>query len=153
MKIGLILLVALPFAFPGAADAACLPALSVSATTLNFGVYDPEAASSDKSTGTITLQCTIGLLPSFNVALSTGGSGSYAMRQLANGSSVLAYNLYADSSHTMVWGDGTGGTTMDSFSGLISLGATNFTVYGRAPKGQYPAPGSFTDTITVTVTY
>jgi spore coat protein U-like protein len=139
--------------FPQTARAICVPALSVSATGVNFGVYDPGAASSTKSMGTVAVQCTIGILPSFQVALSTGGSGSYATRKMSNGTDRLSYNLYTDAGRTIIWGDGSGGTSINSFGGLISLGSTSFTVYGKAPKGQYPAPGSFTDTITVTVTY
>jgi spore coat protein U-like protein len=135
------------------AQAVCVPSLSVSATTLDFGVYDPGATSSTKSTGKVTVQCLVGVLPSFSVALSTGNSGSYATRQMANGTDRLDYNLYTDSNHTMVWGDGTGTTSTASFSGLISLLSTSFVVYGRMPRAQYPAPGTFTDTITVTVTY
>ena len=146
-------LAALMLLVPEAAWAVCVPALSVSATTLNFGIYDPSAGAADKSTATISLQCTIGLLPSFSVALSTGGSGSYTMRRMTNGGDALNYNLYTDPNGTMIWGDGSGGTSIDSFDGLISLGTTTFTVYGAVPQGQYSAPGAFADTITVTVTY
>jgi spore coat protein U-like protein len=138
---------------PDAAQTACIPSLSVGATALSFGVYDPGSASSIKSTGTVTVECLVGVLPSFTIALSAGNSGSYAVRQMSNGSDRLNYNLYTDSNHTVVWGDGTGATSTDSFAGLISLLSTNFTVYGRVPHAQYPAPGTFTDTITVTVTY
>jgi spore coat protein U-like protein len=138
---------------PNAAMAACIPSLSANASVVNFGVYDPGAAMSTRSTGTITLQCLIGLLPSFTVALSTGGSNSFTTRTMTNGSSTLNYNLYVDSNRMMIWGDGTGGTSTQSFGGLLSLGSINFTAYGRVPKGQYPAPGSFSDTITVTVIY
>ncbi|HEY1836877.1 MAG TPA: spore coat U domain-containing protein [Rhizomicrobium sp.] len=135
------------------AQAICVPSLGVSATELNFGVYDPGAASANTSMATITLQCAVGLLPSFSVALSPGGSGSYAMRRMTNGSAVLSYNFYTDPNDTVVWGDGSGTTSTDSSSGLLSLGATSFTVYGSVPRGQYPAPGSFADEIMVTVTY
>jgi spore coat protein U-like protein len=120
---------------------------------LNFGVYDPGAASAGKSTATITLKCLVGLLPSFNVTLSAGNSGSYAVRKMTEGGDTLSYNLYTDSNDTMIWGDGNGGTSTDNYDGLISLGGTQFTVYGAVPHGQYPATGNFTDSITVTVTY
>lgn len=152
MKTRLALLVVLLF-MPQIAGAVCVPALTVNATTLNFGVYDPGAESSDNSTATISLQCAIGLLPSFTVALSTGDSGSYSPRRMLNGSSTLSYNLYIDQRHMVVWGDGTGATSTESFDSLLSLGGTNFTVYGSAPPGQYATPGTFADTITVTVTY
>lgn len=138
---------------PESALAACIPSLSVDASALNFGVYDSGAAMSTRSTGTITLQCLVGLLPSFTVALSTGGSNDFGTRKMSNGGDTLSYNLYTDSNHMVVWGDGTAGTSTQTFDGLLSLGSTNFTVYGRAPEGQYPAPGSYADTITVTVTY
>lgn len=137
----------------GPTVAACIPSLSVNASALNFGVYDPGAATSTRSTGAITLQCLVGLLPSFTVAISAGGSNDFSAREMSNGGGTLSYNLYVDSQHMMVWGDGTAGTSTQSFSGLLSLGSTNFTIYGRAPKGQYPAPGNYTDTIIVTVTY
>jgi spore coat protein U-like protein len=120
--------VAFALLVPQAAQAVCVPALSVSATALNFGVYDPGAGSADKSTATISLQCTVGLLPSFTVALSAGNSASYSARRMTTGSDALRYNLYTDSNDTMIWGDGSGATSTDSFDGIISLGATNFTV-------------------------
>jgi spore coat protein U-like protein len=138
---------------PGSVLGACIPRLSVSATALDFGVYDPGSSMATKSNATVTLQCLVGLLPSFTVALSPGGSGNYSQRAMSQGGNALLYNIYVDPNGTMVWGDGSGATSTKSFSGLLSLGATNFTAYGIAPKGQYVAPGNFSDTITVTVTY
>lgn len=146
-------LVALALLVPQLAHAACIPSLRVSATLLNFGVYDPGATAAGKSTATITLKCLVGLLPSFSVALSAGNSGSYAVRKMMNGGDALNYNLYTDSNATMIWGDGNGGTSTDNYDGLISLGSTQFTIYGAVPHGQYPATGNFTDSIMVTVTY
>ena len=68
--------------------------------------------------GSVAVQCTIGILPSFQVALSTGGSGSYATRKMSNGTDTLSYNLYTDAGHTIIWGDGSGGTSTNSFGGL-----------------------------------
>lgn len=147
------ILIALFLLTPNMTMAACIPSLSVNASALSFGVYDPGAAMSTRSTGTIAVECLVGLLPSFSVSLSTGGSNDFGTRKMSNGSDTLSYNLYTDSNHMMIWGDGTGGTSTKTFDGLLSLLSTNFTVYGRAPKGQYPAPGGYSDTIIVTVTY
>jgi spore coat protein U-like protein len=145
------LIAVLAMLWPLPAGAICT-SFGVSATTLDFGVYDPGSASPTQSNGSVTVQCGIGVLPSFTVSLSKGG-GSYAQRQLANGTDRLDYNLYADGAHMMVWGDGTGGTVTQGLSGLITLGATTYTDYGLADRGQHPAPGMYGDTITVTVNF
>jgi spore coat protein U-like protein len=136
---------------PVPAKAVCV-GFGVTATALGFGVYQPSAASPTTSQGTVTVQCGIGLLGAFSVALSKG-TGSFAQRTMKMSSNSLNYNLYTDLAHSMVWGDGTGGTFTQSFSALISLGSINYTVYGQIPSGQYPAPGPYNDTITATVTF
>lgn len=136
---------------PVPAQAVCV-SFGVTASLLDFGVYDPGAAGNAASTGGVSVQCGIGILPAFSVSLSKG-SGSYAQRTLTNGADRLNYNLYADGGHTMVWGDGTGGTVTQSLTGIITLGATTYTVYGLVGGGQHPAPGGYGDTITVTVTF
>jgi len=131
-------------------------ACNVSATAVAFGIYDPLSGSPDDSTGTINVHCTFLLaLPlSYEVRLSTGGSGSYAARTLASGGNTLSYNLYTSASHATVWGDGSGGTGTVSFSSLGLLSHNrNYTVYGRLPAGQDAAVGSYSDTITVTLDY
>ena len=136
---------------PMPARAACV-GFAASATGLSFGTYDPGTASANASQGTVTVQCAVGILAAFSVALSQG-SGSYSQRVLTNGGNRLRYNLYMDPGHAIVWGDGTGGTSFQTYAALIALGATSYTVYGAAPAGQYPAQGFYTDVITATVTF
>jgi len=137
--------------FPASAHAICT-SFGVTATALDFGVYDPDASGPSSSTATVTVQCGVGILPAFSVALSSGG-GTYAQRFMINGTERLNYNLYADAAHMTVWGDGTGATVVQSLSGLITLGSTRYTVYGLIDSGQYPAPGGYSDTITATVNF
>jgi spore coat protein U-like protein len=146
-----LLVLSLTALLPFPAKAVCV-GFGVTATALGFGVYNPGAASPTPSQGTVTVQCTIGLLGGFSVALSKG-TGSFAQRTMVMGGNVLDYNLYADLAHSMIWGDGTAGTFAQNFSAVISLGSINYTVYGLIPLGQYPAPGPYTDTITATVTF
>ncbi|QFG77200.1 spore coat protein U domain-containing protein [Acidithiobacillus sp. 'AMD consortium'] len=149
-------LAALLILAPTAADASC----SVTATGVAFGTYVPSAASN--STGTVTVSCSalVGLLFSWTIALNAGvnSGGSFSNRRMASGSSYLSYQLYTNSGHTTVWGDGTGGTSTVPGSCLISLlgllhCSGSATVYGQIPALQNPSPGSYTDTITVTITY
>ena len=154
MKRKLALAALLIFA-PTAVDAAC----SVTATGVAFGTYVPSAASN--STGTVTVSCsaTLGLLFNWTIALNAGvnSGGSFSNRRMASGNSYLSYQLYTDSGHTTVWGDGTSGTATVSGNCLISfLGipcSGSATVYGQIPALQNPSPGAYTDTITVTITY
>jgi spore coat protein U-like protein len=65
--------------------------------------------------------------------------------------SLLKYNLYSDSTHMTIWGDGTGGSS--TVTGTNGHTTNNFTVYGQIPTPQGIAPNNYSDSITVTVTY
>lgn len=125
----------------------------VSATAMSFGNYNAAAPGAATANSTITVSCVDAgrELPSFTVALSTGGSGTYSPRQLLSGLNTLAYNIFTTGGFTTVWGNGTGGSVIVSDNGTVN--SVSFTAYGRVPAGQYVAAGSYTDTITVTVTY
>ncbi|KAK6024708.1 spore Coat Protein U domain protein [Ostertagia ostertagi] len=151
------------FAWAGPARALCITGLctcTLGTTNVAFGTYSPLAFGNTDTTGTVKVDCggVVGLLIPFSIAISAGGSGSYANRQMKSGSNQLAYNLYTDASYTTVWGDGTSssqlvnaGVTLD----LAGLAPTqNFYVYGRIPGRQLSAvPGVYVDTISVTLTY
>lgn len=132
---------------------ALLQTCTVSAVGVNFGTYNPLSLTAATATGTVNVTCTLGLFSSWTVTLSTGDSNSFAQRVLENGAASLGYNLYTSAAYSSVWGDGTGGTGVQS--GTQTLGTTNvtYTVYGRIPARQDVAAGSYLDTITVTVSY
>lgn len=145
-----------------AARALCVSPLcscSVSTTALLFGAHNPLAGATDSS-ASVRVNCggVAGLLIPFRIDLGRGGAASYAPRRLSSGTNTLAYNLYADAGRTSVWGDGTGGSVaVDSSVLLDVLGwapTRTFTVYGRIGAGQTATvPGSYADSISVTVTY
>ncbi len=134
---------------------------TVTAGSINFGIYNPLAGVGDASTGALRVVCTGNGGGSTNVtvgvSLTAGSSGNYATRTMQSGANKLAYNIYWDPQHTVVMGDGTGG----SYSGTAgpitiingrSIQATG-TMYGFVPSGQDVGAGSYIDIITVTVTY
>ncbi|MDE2069775.1 MAG: spore coat protein U domain-containing protein [Gammaproteobacteria bacterium] len=133
------------------------PSCTISSTAVNFGNYNPLNVASVTGTSTLTFQCPSGVPRSgitYTISLSSG-SGTYVQRTLTSGGNVLNYNLYTDSTLTTVWGDGSSGST--TVSTTVSrpqarAGVTN-TVYGNIPAQQDMIPGSYTDTITVTVTF
>jgi spore coat protein U-like protein len=134
---------------------------TISAGGIAFGIYNPLSAVSDASTGTLRITCTGSGTGSANVTanltLSTGMSGSFATRKMFSGANTLNYNIYWSTAYTQIMGDGTGG----SFAGTagpfnVPAGGSNFatgTMYGLIPASQDVVPGSYTDVITVTVTY
>ncbi|HEX5282293.1 MAG TPA: spore coat U domain-containing protein [Micropepsaceae bacterium] len=136
---------------PGAAWAAGA-SCTVSAAPVAFGTFNP-FGSVVTATGTISVTCSGGSPSSpYTIALSTGGSGSFTTRHMSDGfSDNLNYNLYTSAAHTSIWGDGTSGTV--TVGGTNGHTTNNFTAYGQLPTPQGVTPNSYTDTITVTVTY
>ena len=130
-------------------------ACTISASGVTFGAYDTRAAGPDDGTGSIDLLCH----PrdsSVSVALSAGGSGSFATRRMSSGGAQLDYNLYTSSARTIVWGDGSGGTSSVVLTdGGVSGGRRRFSadIFGRIPARQNVPAGTYVDTIVMTVTF
>ncbi|WP_207553674.1 spore coat U domain-containing protein, partial [Teichococcus deserti] len=128
--------------------ATVLKLCSVTATNLAFGDYTPTAASDQ--TSTLTVLCTTNT--PYTIALNLGTAASATARAMtsAGTSTTLNYVLYRDASRTAVWGETTG---TDTQAGTGTGTNQAITVYGRVPANQRPQPGSYTDTVTVTLTY
>lgn len=142
---------ALCLAAPAAADAAC----TVSVTGVAFGAYDPHGASPDDSTGSVSATCLI-IDAAPNVEISSGSAPNFTTRRMSNGPSTLNYNLYTNAAHTIVWGDGSGGSstaTLTLTGTFIIWRSYSRTIYGRIPTGQNVTAGSYGDLLVVTVTF
>jgi spore coat protein U-like protein len=131
---------------------------SVSSTGTAFGIFDTLSGSDKDVIGTISVTCTgnIGDPVNYTIALSPGG-GSFASRTMQAGAPQISYNLYSDAARTVIWGDGTNGTSVvtDSYTLPASSNTLQYTVYGRIPgSGQNGAvAGGYTDTIVITLNY
>ncbi|ECE6961957.1 spore coat U domain-containing protein [Salmonella enterica subsp. enterica] len=122
----------------------------VSTATLTFTAVGVIAANDDAST-TLSVQCTNTTPYNIGLNAGTGTGATVASRKMTGtGGALVNYTLYSDTNRTTVWGQ-TIGTDTVSASG--SGAAQSYTVYGRVPVQTTPAPGAYTDTITVTVTY
>lgn len=129
-------------------NAAC----NVSATTLNFGAYNPGSATALTGSSTVSVYCTSG--SPYTAALNVGsGGGTFATRTLTSGGSTLNFNLYRDAAYAQIWGDGTASTYTVAGTGSGLLTANTITVYGQIPISQDKPIGTYTSTITVTVNY
>ena len=129
----------------------------VSTMSVAFGVYSPLSGASRESTGSVIVSCheVLSGVVSYSITLSAG-NGSYASRSMLSGGHALGYYLFKDSARTLVWGDGTGGSTLlgDSYTMILSPTTRTYPVYGRIPGGQTQARvGTYVDTIMVTVTF
>lgn len=159
MKAGRATVLALAILSAGWSQGVLALSCSVSAISTSFGVYSPLSPGALDGTGQVTVRCEqllISILVSYTIQLSSGSSGSYAPRNMNGPGYQLAYNLYNDASHTQVWGDGSLGTGVVSdgyLLGIIFPVVRSYNVYGRIPAGQNVAPGSYTDSIVVTVNY
>ena len=141
-------------------SATVLKACTVNATNINFGNYTPGAG---PLTGNSTISVKCSKSTPYTVALNAGSTagGSYAQRLMAYGAETLQYNLYTAATFATVFGDGTAGTATGAGAGAgLGAAAQTYTAYGRlvdSVANQNAAPNAaastYTDTVTVTVTY
>lgn len=100
-------------------------------------------------TSTIGVQCTNGT--TYTISLDDGsGGGTTTTRTMEFGGEDVAYTMSKDAARTQNWGD-TGGEIATGFTGNGAV--QNQTVYGRVPPQLTPTPATYTDLVTITVTY
>lgn len=116
-------------------------------TNLNFGSNNLLNANVDQTSG-FNVQCT-NTTP-FNIGLNNGANFS-GTRRMADGSgNYVNYDLYQNTGRTTAWGTTIGTNTLAATGTGASVG---YTVYGRVPTQTTPAPGNYSDTVTISVTY
>lgn len=119
-------------------------------SVVNFGIVNVLAgAPNTAGVGTLAVHCSAGT-PAYTVALSAGQSGQFSSRTLRAGAEMLHYNLYIDSSRRVIWGDGSGGSSVVKVS---TGGLSTLNVFGSVPAGQDVPAGSYADDITATLDF
>jgi spore coat protein U-like protein len=121
----------------------------VSASAINFGTMGAIAANVDQ-TSTLTVNCSS--TTPYTIGLSAGGGSgaTVATRKMTSGANAVNYTLYRDAGRTLVWGTTIG---TDTLAGTGSGANQALTIYGRVPAQTVPPPGTYNDTVTVTITY
>jgi spore coat protein U-like protein len=121
---------------------------TVSASTVNFGSSGVLQAALD-ATGTISVVCT-NAAP-YTIALDGGmaAAADPTQRKMTRSSEEIIYGLYQNAGRNQPWGDLAGATVAGTGTGL----SQNFTVYGRVPAQTTPSPGTYSDTVVVTLNY
>jgi spore coat protein U-like protein len=123
-----------------AVQASVLPQCVISASTLNFGNYDPNAAGPLAGTSTITLTCTK------NTGYSVALSAASGFRMTNGAGDLLSYSLYQPNGTTL-WSATPVGGTATSRAGIP------LTVNGSIAAGQDVATGNYSDAVVATVTF
>jgi len=133
---------AVSFTVQSSAPAAC----GLSVTNLNFGVYSGTAGDAQSS-----LSVTCSSSTAYSIALGSGANFSTTRRMSGASGQHIAYSLFSNSARTIAWGNGSVlGTTV---SGTGSGTAQSFPVFGRTSVGAPPDPGTYSDSVIVTVAY
>lgn len=131
---------------------------SASTAAVVFGTYAPLSGAGVSTTGSVTVTCqaTVALLVSYAISLGGGASGNIQARAMSGTGGTLPYQIYTNAGHTIVWGDGTGGSQTQGTSYLLSVlvpVVNTFTAYGTIAANLRVSPGTYGDTVTVLVTY
>jgi len=69
---------------------------------------------------------------------------------MANGATTIQYQMFTNSGHTTNWGNTVGTDTVSATGNGTNQ---SYTVYGQVPVQTSVAPATYSDTVTVTVTY
>lgn len=118
----------------------------------NLSFADSDGLSDDTLEFVITVSCTspvIGATLDLNNGLHAN-EASPTQRRMESGGNFLEYNLFTDASHTQIWLDGEGGTGHGVMDGVD---VKNFTVYAKRLATPGAVAGSYSDTVTYTLTY
>jgi spore coat protein U domain-containing protein, fimbrial subunit CupE1/2/3/6 len=121
----------------------------VSTVGVNFGSSGAITANVD-ATGSAAVQCT-NTTP-YVAALNGGNSGATdpTQRKMSKASETITYGLYRDVARSLPWGSTAGTNTV---SGTGSGSSQALTVYGRVAAQTTPSPGTYTDSVILTLTY
>lgn len=134
-----------------AAGAACTVILG----NLSFGPYDALSSAPATTSGNAVVSCNDAPPAMVQMQLSASAvSGGFFPRRMRNtgGTDTLDYNFYADVGATSVWGDGTGGTVTRT-QHVPKNTPWSVTFYGRISPNQDVAPGSYADTLAITIVF
>ncbi|HEY1141235.1 MAG TPA: spore coat U domain-containing protein [Lysobacter sp.] len=121
----------------------------ISAPNIDFGSVGVTTANTD-TTSTLTVACTPGTAYSLSLDAGTGAGSTITDRRMASGGNSLKYQLFRDTGRTQNWGNTVG---TDTQGGTGNGSNNSYTVYARIPPQTAPAVGSYSSTVTLTITY
>jgi spore coat protein U-like protein len=118
---------------------------NMSYSALNGGLYNTFSYTPTQSSISVNVTCN--KTSPVTLKISSGVSGTFSTRTLITGRSSLNYNLYMDSGRTVIFGDGTSGTSY--YSGNNG----SIPIFLNIPARQNVISGNYVDYLTMTLSY
>ena len=105
---------------------------------------------------TVSVTCTSG--SPYSIGMSQGANYSGGSNRMASGGNYIPYGLYVNSALTYPWTTGASNssctTTNDCYLGTGTGSAQSIPIYGQVPiVATAPLSGTYSDTVTMTITY
>lgn len=121
----------------------------VSTEALDFGMVGV-LTTAVNATAALQVACTATTPYTIGIDSGLGTGATTSLRKMTSGSNTINYRLFRDSARTASWGNSVG---VDTASATGTGAAQSFTIYGQVPAQTTPASATYSDTVTVTVTY
>ena len=135
------------------------PSCQINSTgAIAFGTYDPVVANKTvpaAANGSVAVTCTKTTVA--NVSLDQGLAPTASStcvsptRQMKSGTNALGYAIYQDAAFTKPWG--CDASNQNSFTSASGVTPQTLVTYGQIAAAQDVPTGSYTDTVTVTVSF
>lgn len=130
--------------------ATVIASCDITTNPMAFGNYNPVSGTPLDGATTLSVHCTNGTPYEIAMNAGSGAGATIPSRRMTYGSDTLNYSIYRDSNRSNLWGQTTGSNVL---TGTGTGAAQSLNVYGRIPVNQTAPAGSYTDTVTVTLTY
>jgi spore coat protein U-like protein len=121
----------------------------VATNTLDFGTVGQLIANVDTD-ALFSVQCTNNTPYDIGLDAGTTAGGTTATRLMTDGSATVSYQMFSNAARTINWGNTVG---TDTISDIGTGSNKSYTIFGRVPSQVTPAAATYTDTVTVTITY
>jgi spore coat protein U-like protein len=141
--------------YPRGMLAAPLFGCTIETRQVSFGNYNPLNGPSVYARGSVIYACGLKVVTpirNIRVEISQGRAGSFN-RAMFSGQERLNYNLYLDSTHDTVWGDGSGGTNYYFDASPPFQRPVEVPIHGRVLAQQDVPAGSYSDNLQVRILF
>ena len=119
---------------------------------LSFGNYDPEANADLDALAQVIYTCN-NHASKIRIEMTTGASNQFDRYMSSGSMDRLFYNIYLDSTHQTIWGQGLYGTDVYFESNPPNGTPVVVPAFGRVRRGQNVEPGEYLDALTVRILF
>ena len=136
----------------GAPKDAPIPICAIETRPLSFGNYDPEANADLDALAQVIYTCN-NHASKIRIEMTTGASNQFDRYMSSGATDRLFYNIYLDSTHQTIWGQGLYGTDVYFESNPPNGTPVVVPAFGRVRRGQNVEPGEYLDALTVRILF